>query len=144
MITLDHIGIATQSVPELKKLFQILGLHSGVTEKVDDQGVVVHFFTLPKESPHLELLEVADPSGTVAKFIEKRGPGVHHLSFRVEPGTLNDTCLKLKEAGYRLIYDAPKPGAQNMNINFIHPQSAGGILIELMEPNAPSPERSKK
>ena len=75
-----------------------------------------------------------DPEGAVAKFIQKRGPGIHHLSFRVEKGELDPLCDKLKAEGYRLIYDAPRDGAHQMRINFIHPSSAGGILIEVMEP----------
>lgn len=131
---LDHIGIAVNQLPELRKLFAVLGLQTGHSEDVPEQGVRTHFLALPLEPANLEFLEVLDPHGTVAKFIDKRGPGVHHLSFRLPQGELDATCAKIAMAGYRLIYDAPKPGAHQMRINFIHPASAGGILIELMEP----------
>jgi methylmalonyl-CoA/ethylmalonyl-CoA epimerase len=130
---LDHIGIAVNQLPELKRLFAILGLETGHVEDVTAQGVRAHFVTLPRESAHLEFLEVLDPQGAVAKFIEKRGPGIHHLSFRVERGALDGICAQVRAAGYRLIYDAPMAGAHRMRINFIHPSSAGGMLIELME-----------
>lgn len=135
-LTLNHIGIAVQSLPEMKKLFEVLGLEITGTEPVPDQGVTTHFLPLPKESPSLELLEVTDPEGTVAKFIQKRGPGIHHLSFTVQSGELDPLCSKLIRSGYRTIYPSPKIGAHSMRINFIHPASAGGILIEIMEPTS--------
>lgn len=138
MATLNHIGIAVSDLPGMKKLFSILGMGVAHTEVVPEQGVRTHFLSFNVERPasHLEFLEVTDPQGAVAKFIEKKGPGIHHLSFRVEKGELEPLCVKLKAEGYRLIYDAPKNGAHKMRINFIHPASAGGILIELMEPGA--------
>lgn len=134
-VTLNHIGIATESGNhQLERLFSILGISKGVTEAVPEQGVRVHFFSPSGEAPHLELLEVQDPQGAVAKFIEKRGAGIHHLSFEVESGALDSLCGRLKGEGYRFTYESPRIGAQNMRINFIHPASAGGVLIELMEP----------
>jgi methylmalonyl-CoA/ethylmalonyl-CoA epimerase len=133
-ISLNHIGIATATGnTQLTQLFQLLGITRGVTEAVPEQGVNVHFFNLTGEPPHLELLEVEDPEGTVSKFIQKRGPGIHHLSFLVETGELDGLCAKLRKEGFKFTYETPKRGAQNMRINFIHPASAGGILIELME-----------
>lgn len=133
-VTLNHIGIATESGNDsLRKLFRILGISQGPSEAVPSQGVEVHFFSPTGEAPHLELLEVRDPNGSVAKFIEKRGPGIHHLSFSVASGELDLVCEKLKQEGFRFTYDAPRPGAQNMRINFIHPATAGGVLVELME-----------
>ncbi len=133
-VSLNHIGIATEAGgTSLERLFRILGIGRGPSEQVPEQGVNVHFFNLTGEPPHLELLEVMDPSGSVAKFIEKRGPGIHHLSFQVESGSLDSLCETLKQEGFRFTFDAPKRGAQNMRINFIHPSTAGGVLIELME-----------
>jgi methylmalonyl-CoA epimerase len=135
-VRLDHIGIAAASVSELRRLFELLGLKVTHTEAVPEQGVNTHFVPLPvdvRAPSQLEFLEPIDPKGTVAQFIQKRGPGIHHLSFTVDPGTLDATCDKLRDAGYRLIYDQPRNGAHQMRINFIHPGSAGGMLIELME-----------
>ena len=136
MASLDHIGVAVADLPGLKKLFSILGLKTDHVEDVPEQGVKTHFLPLPPAQGHIELLEVTDPTGTVAKFIQKRGPGIHHLSFLVKRGELDPLCAQLGASGYRLIYDKPTPGAHAMRINFIHPASAGGILIELMEPSA--------
>jgi methylmalonyl-CoA/ethylmalonyl-CoA epimerase len=135
MISLNHIGIATETGnSQLEKLFRLLGITRGISEQVAEQGVTVHFFNLAGEPPHLELLEVQDPQGTVSNFIKKRGPGIHHLSFLVSAGELDPLCEKLKKENFKFTYEAPKLGAQNMRINFIHPATAGGILIELMEP----------
>jgi methylmalonyl-CoA epimerase len=139
MITLDHIGIAVEDAAgreKAKRLFELLGLQVGATEAVPEQGVLTQFLALPESASNLELLEPTDPEGTVAKFVQKKGPGIHHLSFRVANGELDGLCQKLRTEGYRLIYDAPKAGAHHMRINFIHPASAGGVLIELMEPQA--------
>lgn len=132
-IRLNHIGVAVKNRPELEKLFALLGLKVTGTEAVPEQGVTTHFLPFPAGVASIELLEVTDPEGTVAKFIEKRGPGIHHLSFTVDPGTLDAVCEKLRKNGVRLIYDAPKMGAHSMRINFIHPASAGGMLLEVME-----------
>lgn len=134
---LDHIGIAVSNLPELTRLFKILGLGVDHEEAVPEQGVNTHFVPLPIEQTNLEFLEVTDPAGTVAKFIEKRGPGIHHLAFRVRYGELDALCARLKGEGIRLIYPEPKPGAHEMRVNFIHPQSAGGMLVEVMEPAHP-------
>lgn len=128
MATLNHIGIAVSNLPKMKELFALLDLPVTHTEPVPEQGVVTHFL------PLVELLEPTDPQGAVAKYIQKRGPGVHHLSFSVARGELEPTCQRLKAAGYQLVYEQPKLGAHSMRINFIHPASCGGVLIELMEP----------
>jgi methylmalonyl-CoA/ethylmalonyl-CoA epimerase len=136
MVILNHIGIAVADLPGVKKLFAILGMGVTQVEPVQEQGVQTHFlpFAVEGDGSHLELLEVTDPEGTVAKFIQKRGAGIHHLSFRVGKGELDPLCARLASEGYRLIYDRPRPGAHRMRINFLHPASAGGMLIELMEP----------
>jgi len=133
MAHLNHIGIAVNQLPELQKLFKLLGLKTAHSALVKDQGVKTHFLPLPVEQAALELLEVIDPQGTVAKFIQKRGPGLHHLSFEVKTGELDPLCEKLQSEGFRLVYDSPQSGSNLMRINFIHPASAGGILIEIME-----------
>ena len=135
--SLDHIAIAlsnsTGTPPQLAKLFQILGIQKGISEAVPEQGVNVQFFTLPGTAPHIEFLEVSDPNGTVAKFIQKKGPGIHHLAFSLSQGSLDPLCAKLVKEGFKLTYDTPKKGAQEMRINFIHPSCTNGVLIELME-----------
>jgi methylmalonyl-CoA/ethylmalonyl-CoA epimerase len=135
--SLNHVGIAVANaggLQRLKKLFALLGLSIDSTEPVPEQGVVTHFLPLPREQAALELLEAIDPDGVVARFVQKKGPGVHHLSFSVPQGELDTLCGKLIAEGYRMTYPAPRMGAHQMRINFIHPASAEGILIELMEP----------
>lgn len=138
MIRLNHIGIAVADLPGLKKLFGLLGLEVNHTEPVPEQGVKTHFLPIQPDAAgsHLEFLEVLDPQGTVAQFINKRGPGIHHLSFTVPKGELDSLCDRLRQEGFRLIYEKPKAGAHQMRINFIHPASAGGMLIEVMEPQS--------
>lgn len=142
MIRLNHIGIAVANLPQVTKLFEILGVRANRSEAVPSQGVNAHFIPFaegeaelfPLNASSFELLEPTDPNGTVAQFIKKKGPGIHHLSFEVGRGELEGLCARLKAEGFRLIYDSPKPGAHGMKINFIHPASAGGMLIEVMEP----------
>lgn len=133
MVRLNHIGVAVANLPELQKLLSILGLSEGSSEHVPDQGVQTYFFPLPQTVTNIELLVPTDAEGTVAKFLDKRGPGIHHLSFECDRGSLDPLSAKLRAAGFRLIYDAPKAGAHGMRVNFIHPASAGGMLIEIME-----------
>jgi methylmalonyl-CoA/ethylmalonyl-CoA epimerase len=133
-ISLNHLGIAVSDLAPLKQLFMLLGLSVGSVEDVTEQGVRAHFFNLPPEDMHLELLEVTDPTGTVAKFLKKKGPGIHHLAFLVEAGSLDALCAKLQQEGYTLIYPQPRSGAMGKRVNFIHPRSAGGLLIEILEP----------
>lgn len=138
-VWLGHIGVAVQdtaSLTRLKRLFELMGLETTHTESVPSQGVTTHFLPLPNpngETSSLEFLEVIDPEGTVAQFLKKRGPGIHHLSFEVSRGSLDPLLKKIALEGYKLIYSEPKPGAHHMRVNFIHPSSGGGMLIELME-----------
>lgn len=134
MASLNHIGIAVANLPQLKKLFSILDLEVQHTEAVAEQGVMTHFLPLPLVQGHLEFLEPIDPQGTVAQFLQKKGPGIHHLSFLVEKGQLDPLCERLKTEGFKLIYEKPKQGAHQMKVNFLHPSSCGGMLIEIMEP----------
>lgn len=133
MASLNHIGIAIKDLSAMKKLFSILGLEIDHSEKVTEQGVFTHFLPLPMVQSSIEFLEPIDDNGTVAQYINKKGPGIHHISFSLEKGELEPLCNRLEQQGYRLIYASPKAGAHGMKINFIHPGSAGGILIELME-----------
>ncbi len=133
MTRLNHIGIAVSHLPRIIQLFSILGLNLDHSEDVPDQGVKTHFIPLPKRTASIELLEVTDSEGTVAQFLKKRGPGVHHLALTLDSGSLEKICEKLKSHGYRLIYPEPKRGAHGSKINFIHPSSTEGVLIELME-----------
>ena len=132
MAFLNHIGIAVDDPARLERFFQILGFNKDHVEEVPSERVITHFIPLPPVQAKLELLKPTGTEGAIAKFLEKRGPGIHHLSFQVED--LEGLCARLAADGYRLVYDAPRGGAHGMRINFVHPASTGGILVELMEP----------
>ncbi len=137
MIHLNHIGIAAKDPEALARVMALLGFSKTHVEDVPDQGVRTHFIPLrhsvQPEAAQVEILEVLDPVGTVARFLETRGPGVHHLSFEVSRGELDPLCARLRAAGLQLTYETPKNGAHGMRVNFIHPKSSGGILLEVME-----------
>jgi methylmalonyl-CoA/ethylmalonyl-CoA epimerase len=134
----DHVGIA---VPDLdvaiKWYHDFLGmivLHEEVNE---DQGIREAMLAVrgaPKGSAQVQLMAALDETSTIAKFIDKRGPGIQQLAYRVSD--LDTLSERLREQGVRLLYDAPRRGTANSRINFIHPKDAGGVLVELVEPAA--------
>jgi methylmalonyl-CoA/ethylmalonyl-CoA epimerase len=133
-IQLDHIGIATSDPTRLRQLFDVLGLSIDHTEMVPTEKVQTTFIPVHSDFATLELLEPLGPDSVIARFIEKRGPGIHHLSFKLEKGALDEVSNRLRSSGFRLTYDQARPGAHQMRVNFIHPADAGGVLIEIMEP----------
>lgn len=129
---LDHLGIAVHSLEESVPLYRdILGLPLLYTEDVQSDGVKVAVFDLV--GGHLELLEPTGPDSPIAKFIEKRGPGLHHVALRARDCAKALTALE--EAGVQLIDTTPRPGAGGKNIGFVHPKATGGVLLELCERN---------
>jgi methylmalonyl-CoA/ethylmalonyl-CoA epimerase len=126
--TLDHIGIAVKSL-EAAKIYEALGLSVDHVEVVATQGVRTAF--LSAGEANIELLEPTGPESTVAKFIEKRGEGIHHLCFRVDD--IEAHLGRLKAEGYRLIDESPVPGAHGCRVAFLHPAAGNGVLIELSE-----------
>jgi methylmalonyl-CoA/ethylmalonyl-CoA epimerase len=126
--TLDHIGIAVKSL-EASKIYAALGLTVDHVETVTMQGVRTAF--LSAGDANLELLEPTGPESTVAKFIEKRGEGIHHICFRVDD--IESHLAHLKSLGYRLINEVPVPGAHGCRVAFLHPAAGNGVLIELSE-----------
>jgi len=125
--TLDHIGIAVKSL-DAAKIYEALGLSVDHVETVASQGVRTAF--LSAGDANIELLEPA-PGSTVAKFIDKRGEGIHHICFRVDD--IEAHILRLKAQGYRLINETPVPGAHGCRVAFLHPAAGNGVLIELSE-----------
>ena len=126
--TLDHIGIAVRSI-EAAKIYEAMGLTIDHVEVVETQGVKTAFLSVGDSN--LELLEPSGPDSTIAKFIEKRGEGIHHLCFRVDD--IDAHLARLKEQGYRLINETAMPGAHGCRVAFLHPASGNGVLIELSE-----------
>jgi len=126
--TLDHIGIAVKSLDEAK-IYEALGLTIEHIETVETQGVRTAF--LAAGDAMIELLEPSGPQSTIAKFIEKRGEGIHHICFRVDD--IEAQLARLQQQGYRLINEWPVPGAHGCRVAFLHPAAGNGVLIELSE-----------
>jgi methylmalonyl-CoA/ethylmalonyl-CoA epimerase len=131
----DHIGVATRGIEEALKFWRdALGLEVKHTETVEEQGVRVAM--LPAGEPRVELLEPTGPDSPVAKFLEKRGPGIHHVAVRVED--IRAALARLKAGGARLIDEEPRAGAGGCLVAFVHPSASGGVLLELVEHEADS------
>src|SRR5438552_1082593 len=131
---LDHIGIAVKDLPAALAFYRdALGLEIDAPEDVVSQRVRAHF--VPVGESKLELLEATAPGSPIAKYVEKRGPGLHHITLRVED--IHAALAQLKNRGARLIDEQPRPGAEGALVAFIHPSSAHGVLVELKQP-APS------
>ncbi|WP_340114113.1 methylmalonyl-CoA epimerase [Maribellus mangrovi] len=125
---IEHIGIAVNSLDEAIPYYEnMLGLKCYAIEEVADQKVKTAFFKVGDTK--IELLESTDPEGPIGKFIEKKGPGVHHLAFAVDD--VNKSLGELEEKGVRLIDKASRKGAEGLNIGFLHPKSTLGVLTEL-------------
>ena len=128
MTTLDHIGIAVRSL-ESAKIYELLGLSVQHTEVVETQKVKTAFLSVGDSN--LELLEPTSPDSPIAKFIEKRGEGIHHICLRVE--NIEVHLERLKAEGYRLVNESPVPGAHGCRVAFLHHSDGNGVLIELSE-----------
>lgn len=127
---IDHIGIAVKSIDKALCFYEKgLNIKCNNTEDIEKQGVRVAF--LPIEDSEIELLEPLNESGTVFKFIEKRGEGIHHIAFRVQ--SIDEEIKRLKDLEIIFIDENPSYGAGGARIVFIHPKSAGGVLVELCE-----------
>ena len=127
---IEHIGIAVKNLNESIKFYEsVLGLKCYSIEEVKDQKVRTAFFMVGETK--IELLESAEPDGPIAKFIEKKGEGIHHIAYAVN--NLKEALKEAESKGIQLIDNEPRKGAEGLNIAFIHPKSANGVLIELCE-----------
>lgn len=132
---LDHIGVATESLEKGRSFYEALGLGPMTTEVVASEKVKVGFFELGNDA-RIELLEPTEKDSPVAKFLEKRGPGIHHICLKVKD--IKSVLKALKAQGVQLINEEPRPGAHGCQVAFVHPKSTGGILLELSQPAAAS------
>ena len=129
---IDHLGIGVESIEKVLPYFEnVLGLKCYAVEEVADQKVKTAFLKVGEVN--LELLEPTSPESAVAKWLENGGKGVHHVAFAVEDG-VQEALLECESKEIRLIDKAPRPGAENMMIGFLHPKFTAGILTELCEP----------
>lgn len=127
---INHLGIATKGIDEALKFWgDALGLENVHTETVEDQKVRVAM--LPIGDTRIELLEATAEDSPIAKFVEKRGGGIHHIAVEVE--NIEAALAKLKAEGMRLIDETPRIGAENCLVAFVHPSSANGVLLELVQ-----------
>jgi methylmalonyl-CoA epimerase len=130
---LDHVGIAVKDVAQALAFFHdAIGLEIEESEEVASQRVRAHF--IPAGEAKLELLEATQDDSAIAKYIAKRGPGIHHIALRVDD--INAALSLLKAKGIRLIDEAPRPGAEGALVAFIHPSAAHGVLVELKQASA--------
>jgi methylmalonyl-CoA/ethylmalonyl-CoA epimerase len=127
---LDHIGIAVESLENGFEFYKTLGFTEMETEVVASEKVKVGFLRLGNRA-NLELLEPTAADGAMRKFLDKRGPGIHHICLRVKG--IDQIVATLKAKGVRLINEQAKMGAHGCRVAFIHPESTGGVLIELSE-----------
>lgn len=127
---IEHIGIAVKSIEEQLPYYEVvLGLKCYNVETVKDQKVKTAFFRIGQTK--IELLEPTSEESTIAKFIEKRGEGIHHIAFATK--NLSESLREIEAKGIRLIDTQPRAGAEGLNIAFLHPKSTGSVLTELCE-----------
>lgn len=127
---IEHLGIAVKSLGTSDELFaRLLGKENYKQESVEREGVTTSFYELGESK--IELLEATNPESPIAKFVEKRGEGIHHIAFGVE--NIFAEIARLKEAGFIFISEEPKDGADNKMVVFLHPKSTNGILVELCQ-----------
>src|SRR5512144_1915650 len=139
--TLDHVGIAVADLREALAFYRdALGLEIEAPEEVVSQRVRAHFIPVGAEEAQdwrarpgakLELLEATAPDSPIAKYVDKRGPGLHHITLRVD--NLYAAVAQLKPRGIRMIDETPRPGAEGSTIAFVHPSATHGVLIELKQ-----------
>jgi methylmalonyl-CoA/ethylmalonyl-CoA epimerase len=132
ILCVDQVSVAVESLDDASRIYEgILGLKATHDETVADQGVTTRFFPVAKTQTVVEALLATGPDTPVGKFMAKRGPGVHHIAFRVDD--LDGELRRLKRQGVRLIDETPRMGAEGKRIAFIHPKETGGVLIELCQ-----------
>ena len=137
--TVDHVGIAVRDLDAAIHWYaDALGFVATHVEVNEEQGVKEAMLSAPGDDggPAVQLLAPLDESSTIAKFIDRNGPGIQQVAYRV--ADVEATSARLRDKGVRLLYDAPRRGTANSRVNFVHPKDAGGVLIELVEPSADS------
>ena len=130
MKKIEHIGIAVKSIENANQIYtSLLGASPYKMEEVKSEGVKTSFFKIGNNK--IELLEAINPDSPIAKFIEKRGEGVHHIAFAVDD--IQSEIVRLKNEGFIVLNNTPKKGADNKLVVFLHPKSTAGVLVELCQ-----------
>ncbi len=130
LLKIEHIGIAVEDLAQAESIYaKLLGCDPYKREAIEREGVLTSFF---KSGPNkIELLEASTPESPIAKFIAKKGPGIHHIAFHVED--IRAEMARLSELGFKVLNEEPKRGADNKWVAFLHPTSTEGVLIELCQ-----------
>ncbi|HST84687.1 MAG TPA: methylmalonyl-CoA epimerase [Kineosporiaceae bacterium] len=130
---IDHVGIAVADLDEAIAFYRdVFGMRLAHQEANEEQGVREAMMTVGDSGSHVQLLAPLTPDSTIAKFLDRSGPGVQQVAYRVDD--IDAVSATLRQRGLRLLYDAPRRGTSNSRVNFIHPKDAGGVLVELVEP----------
>jgi len=133
LTAIDHVGIAVPDLDEAVTFYaEKFGLHKVHEETNEEQGVREAMLAVGDSGSCLQLLAPLHPESTIAKFLDRNGPGVQQLAYRVTD--IDVVSAELRSRGLRLLYDSPRRGTSSSRINFVHPKDAGGILVELVEP----------
>ena len=134
-IYLDHIGIACDNLNDSSSFWKLIGLIQGESDEVvEEQGVKTRFFSTSENDPNNPMIELLEPTGIdtpIGRFLDKRGPGVQQICFRVED--LDSMIALLLEHGVTMIDETPRKGSHGALIAFVHPKSTGGVLVELAQ-----------
>jgi methylmalonyl-CoA/ethylmalonyl-CoA epimerase len=132
---IDHVGIAVPDLDEAIAFYEEkYGMRMLHEETNEEQGVREAMMGVGDSGSAIQLLAPLSPASTIAKFLDRSGPGIQQLAYRV--ADIDAVCATLRERGLRLLYDTPRRGTSNSRVNFIHPKDAGGVLVELVEPSA--------
>ncbi len=135
ILRIDHVGIAVPDLDEAIAFYaSTFGIESVHEEVNAEQGVREAMLAVGDGTTRIQLLAPLDDSSTIAKFLDRSGPGIQQLAYTVDD--LTETCADLRAKGVRLLYDEPRRGTADSRVNFIHPKDAGGVLVELVEPAA--------
>jgi methylmalonyl-CoA/ethylmalonyl-CoA epimerase len=130
---IDHVGVAVGDLDEALALYvDVLGGRNAHREVNEEQGVVEVMVVFPDGGAQLQLLAPTGPDSPIARFLDRRGPGLQQLAFTVDD--VEAAAAALRDQGMELLYDAPRRGTGGSRINFVHPRDAGGVLVELVEP----------
>jgi methylmalonyl-CoA/ethylmalonyl-CoA epimerase len=132
-VCIDHVGVAVPDLDEAIAFYRdVLGMETVHQETNEEQGVREAMVAVADTEQRIQLLAPADESSTIAKFLDRNGPGLQQLAYRVTD--VEQVSAVLRERGLRLLYDEPRRGTSNSRVNFVHPKDAGGVLIELVQP----------
>jgi len=140
-VCIDHVGVAVPDLDEAIAFYRdTFGMETVHEETNEEQGVREAMVAVGGSEQRIQLLAPLDPSSTIAKFLDRNGPGLQQLAYRVTD--IEQVSAVLRERGVRLLYDEPRRGTAGSRVNFVHPKDAGGVLVELVEPARPGAEGS--